>query len=153
MLEGALRCGVCPGTLAGQRLDATTGRAEHCDLDGLACCIEISGDVEQVLSGGGHDGWLLTWLLYSVWGQASSAQHQVGDLINLIHSAAGAHPLVSTTADGHSPDHALLTPELSDALGVVERGCPPASVLIEVAPVSGLDSEGHEVISFGMWLL
>jgi hypothetical protein len=91
-------------------------------------------------------------LLYSVWGQGSSTQHEVGDLINPIHSAAGTHPADGGTLDGHLPDHALLAPELSDALGVVERGCPPAPVLIKLAPVSGLDSEGHEVRSFCMWL-
>lgn len=50
MLEGALRCGVRPTPFAGQRLDATARGTEHGDLDGLACCIEISSDVEQVLS-------------------------------------------------------------------------------------------------------
>ena len=54
VLEGALRCGVSPTSLASQCFHAATGWAEHRDLDCLACCLEISGDVEQVLSGAGH---------------------------------------------------------------------------------------------------
>ena len=54
VLEGALRCGVCPTSLTAECFHTATGWAEHCDLDGLAFCLESGGDVEQVLSGAGH---------------------------------------------------------------------------------------------------
>jgi len=94
-------------------------------------------------------------LSYRVRGQASSAQRQVGDLINPIHSAAGTHPAVSRTAEGHSPDHALLAPDLSESVGVDRISCPLATVRIKGSPGGGLDSEtvGHEVRSFELWLL
>lgn len=50
MLEGTLRGGVRPGTLAGQRLDATLGRAEH----GVADLTTGVSD-EQVELGSGGD--------------------------------------------------------------------------------------------------
>ena len=70
---------------------------------------------------------------------ATDPKHQISD---------GVAVLISTTpADGFSllrahPDHAGFTPELSDAVGVVDRLCPPAPVLIEVVPVGGLNGEG-----------
>jgi len=81
----------------------------------------------------------------------SATEHQVSDLINLGHLSACSHPLVSRTAGRDAPDHALLTHpmEFSDPLGMVDGGCPPASVLIELGPVGGLNGEGH-LGSFGM---
>jgi len=76
----------------------------------------------------------------------SATEHQVSD---------GVGVLISTTpADGFTrgrahPDHAGFAPELSDAVGMVDRLCPPASVLIELGPVGGLNGEGH-LGSFGM---
>ena len=43
---------------------------------------------------------------------------------------------------GHCPDHALFTPCLSDAVGVVDVGCPVAPVRVKVGPCGGLDGEG-----------
>jgi hypothetical protein len=50
-----------------------TGAAglEHRDLDGLACCLKISSDVEQVLSGAGH--WFVSYVA-SVQGQGEGGQ-------------------------------------------------------------------------------
>ncbi|NBW94933.1 MAG: hypothetical protein EBR20_11395 [Bacteroidetes bacterium] len=55
----------------------------------------------------------------------------------------GTAPADRGTFIGAHPDHAGLTPKLSDAVGVVDRLCPPASVLIELGPVGGLNGEGH----------
>jgi len=71
---------------------------------------------------------------------AIDPEHQISD---------GVGVRISTTpADGFSllrahPDHTGFTPELSDAVGVVDRLCPPAPVLIEVVPVGGLNGEGQ----------
>ena len=50
MLESTLRGGVRPGTLAGQRLDATLGGAEHSVAD-----LTTGVSDEQVKLGGGGD--------------------------------------------------------------------------------------------------
>jgi len=76
----------------------------------------------------------------------SATEHQVSDGVGVGVSAA---PTDRGAFIGAHPDHAGLTPELSDAVGVVDRLCPPATVLIEVVPVGGLNGEGH-LGSFGM---
>jgi len=70
----------------------------------------------------------------------SATEHQVSDGVGV---GIGAAPADGGTFIGAHPDHAGLTPELSDAVGVVDRLCPPATVLIEVVPVGGLNGEGH----------
>ena len=66
----------------------------------------------------------------------------------------GVAVLISTTpADGFAllrahPDDAGFSPELSDAVGVVDGGCPPAPVRIEPFPVGGLNGEGVGQLRF-----
>ena len=49
-----------------------------------------------------------------------------------LSDGGGADPLNGVAATvGDAPDDALLSPCLSDAVGVVEVGCPVASMLIE----------------------
>ena len=43
---------------------------------------------------------------------------------------------------GHCPDHALFAPCLSESVGVVNVGCPVATVGVKVGPCGGLDCEG-----------
>ena len=43
---------------------------------------------------------------------------------------------------GHCPDHALFAPCLSESVGVVNVGCPVATVRVKVGPGGGLDGEG-----------
>ena len=67
-------------------------------------------------------------------------EHQVSNGVGV---GIGAAPTDRGTFIGAHPDHAGLTPELSDAVGMVDRLCPPASVLIELGPIGGLNGEGH----------
>ena len=138
MLEGALRCGVCPTTLAGQRLDATTGRTEHGDLDGLAFCLESGGDVEQVLGGAGH---VVVSYVAIVQDQGSGVnpEEQVGDLFYLVNTSTA--PLVSSTIVGHTPDDTGLTECISETVSVVDVGGPLTTPLIERSEGGRLDSE------------
>jgi len=55
----------------------------------------------------------------------------------------GATPADGVTVRGAHPDHALLTPCLAQAVGVVDVGRPVASPLIEVLPGGRLNGEGH----------
>ena len=50
VLEGALRSGCSPTPFAAECFHTAAGWTEHGDLNGLAFCLESSGDVEQVLS-------------------------------------------------------------------------------------------------------
>ena len=72
----------------------------------------------------------------------SDAEHQISDGIGDLSSAA---PADGVAAGGHHPDHALLTPDLGDGVGVVHIGCPLATVRIEGSPGGGLNCEtvGH----------
>jgi len=73
-------------------------------------------------------------------------EHQISDGVGV---GIGATPADRGTFIGAHPNHAGFPPELSDAVGMVDRLCPPASVLIELGPVGGLNGEGHRG-SFGM---
>ena len=75
MLEGTLRCGVCPTSLASECFHAAAGWAEHGDLNCLAFCLEGGGDVEQVLSGAGH---VVVSYVAIVQGQGSGVNRRAG---------------------------------------------------------------------------
>ena len=77
---------------------------------------------------------------------AIDPKHQISDGVGVLITAAPFHGFSLLRAH---PDHAGFTPELSDAVGMVDRLCPPASVLIELGPIGGLNGEGH-LGSFGM---
>ena len=79
-------------------------------------------------------------------GSATDPKDQISDGVGV---GIGAAPADRGTFIGAHPDHAGFAPELSDAVGMVDRLCPPASVLIELGPVGGLNGEGH-LGSFGM---
>jgi hypothetical protein len=74
----------------------------------------------------------------------SATEHQISDGVGDLSAAAPANGIA---AGRHHPDHALLTPDLSDRVGVVHIGCPLATVRIEGSPGGGLNCEtvGHEV--------
>jgi hypothetical protein len=73
-------------------------------------------------------------------------EHQVSNGVSI---AVGATPADRGTFIGAHPDHAGLPPELPQAVGVVNVGCPVATVGIEGCPGSGLNGVGH-LGSFGM---
>ena len=57
---------------------------------------------------------------------------------------------------GNAPDRGVLTPELSQAVGVVDVGRPLTSPLVEVGPGAGLNGEvrgRHLVFHFGVPIL
>ena len=54
----------------------------------------------------------------------------------------GATPADRFTTEGHLPDHAFFAPCLSESVGVVNVGCPVATVRVKVGPCGGLDCEG-----------
>lgn len=56
----------------------------------------------------------------------------------------GATPAVRVCLGviGHCPDHAFFAPCLSESVGVVNVGCPVATVRVKVGPCGGLDCEG-----------
>jgi len=74
----------------------------------------------------------------------SATEHQISDGVGDLSAAAPANGIA---AGRHHPDHALLTPDLSDRVSVVHIGCPLATVRIEGSPGGGLNCEtvGHEV--------
>ena len=51
---------------------------------------------------------------------------------------------------GAHPNHALLSPLLSDAVGVTHVGCPLATMLVKGAPCGGLDCDGVGHWSFAV---
>ncbi|NDB66041.1 MAG: hypothetical protein EB168_10320, partial [Euryarchaeota archaeon] len=55
----------------------------------------------------------------------------------------GATPADGVTSGRATPNDAILTPCLSESVGVVDVGCPVAPVRIEVCPGGGLNGEGH----------
>ena len=79
-------------------------------------------------------------------GSATDPKDQISDGVGV---AIGAAPTDRGAFIGAHPDHAGLPPELPQAVGVVNVGCPVATVGIEGCPGSGLNGVGH-LGSFGM---
>ena len=73
----------------------------------------------------------------------SDPEHQISDGVGV---GIGATPADGFTRGRAHPDHALLTPCLAQAVGVVDVGCPIAAPLIEGLPGGGLNGEGHQVV-------
>ena len=80
-------------------------------------------------------------------GGGSDPVDQIGDGVG---DGSGTAPLHGGTMHGAHPDHALLSPLLSDAVGVTHVGCPHATVLIKLAPCGGLDCDGVGHWSFAV---
>ena len=62
---------------------------------------------------------------------------------NGVGVSIGTTPADRCALSGDHPDHALLSPLLSDAVGVVNVGRPIATVGIEGSPGDRLNGEGH----------
>ena len=73
-------------------------------------------------------------------------EHQISDGVGV---AVSATPADRFTSRGAHPDHAGLTPQLTDPESVAHVGRPVAPVRIELTPCGGLhcDGVGH-VVSF-----
>ena len=78
---------------------------------------------------------------------AIDPKHQISDGVGVRISPT---PADGFTIGGAHPDHALLTPELTDPKSVAHVGCPLTPVGIELAPCYGLncDGVGHLVLRF-----
>jgi len=70
---------------------------------------------------------------------SSGTEHQISDGVRDLTSAAPFH---GGTMHRAHPDHAGLSPLLSDAVSVVHVGCPHAPVGIKGLPGGGLDGDG-----------
>ena len=66
-------------------------------------------------------------------------EHKVSDGVGV---AVGAAPADGVTVRGAHPDHAGLTPQLTDPESVAHVGRPVATVRIELAPCCGLNCDG-----------
>ena len=110
-------------------------------VPGLVICVTVhrSGRLVDVISLQGQMGDLCPPCA------SSDAEHQISDGVGV---GIGAAPLDRVTVRGAHPDHALLTPCLAQAVGVVDIGRPVASPLIEGLPGGGLNGEGHQVVCF-----
>jgi len=75
-----------------------------------------------------------------------ATEHQVSDGVGV---GIGAAPADGFTSRGAHPDQAGLTPLLTQAVGMMDIGCPVASVGIEGSPGDRLNGVGH-LGSFGM---
>jgi len=73
----------------------------------------------------------------------SATEYQISDGVGV---GIGATPADRFALLRAHPDHALLTPELGDTVGVVHIGRPVATVLIKGCPGRGLNGESHEVV-------
>jgi len=76
---------------------------------------------------------------------AIDPEHQISDGVGVLISATPADRF--TRGRAH-PDHAGLSPELSEAEGVVHVGRPVATVRIELAPCCGLNCDGVGQLRF-----
>ena len=76
-----------------------------------------------------------------------ATEHQISDGVGV---AIGATPADGFTVRGAHPDHALLSPQLTDPKGVTHIGSPVAPVRVKLAPCCGLncDGVGHLVFRF-----
>ena len=68
-----------------------------------------------------------------------ATEHQISDGVGVSVAAA---PLDRVTVRGAHPDHALLSPQLTDPKGVAHIGRPVAPVRVKLAPCCGLDCDG-----------
>ena len=73
-------------------------------------------------------------------GSALDPEDQISDGVGIAVSAA---PADGVTVLGDHPDHALLSPCLTDAVCLLNGRCPIATVGIEGTPGGRLDGEGH----------
>jgi len=73
-------------------------------------------------------------------GSATDPEHQVGNGVGV---AVSATPADGGAFIGTHPDHAGLTPLLTQAVSVVDVRCPVAPIGIEGCPGGGLNSVGH----------
>ena len=68
-----------------------------------------------------------------------ATEHQISDGVGV---GIGATPADGFTRGRAHPDHAFLSPQLTDPESVVHVGCPVAPVRIELAPGAGLNCDG-----------
>ena len=68
-----------------------------------------------------------------------ATEHQISDGVGVSVAAA---PLDRVTVRGAHPDHALLSPQLTDPKGVAHIGRPVAPVRVKLAPCCGLNCDG-----------
>ena len=73
-------------------------------------------------------------------GSAADPEDQISDGVRVAVSAA---PADGVAVLGDHPDHALLSPCLTDAVCLLNGRCPIATVGIEGTPGGRLDGEGH----------
>ena len=79
---------------------------------------------------------------------SGDAEHQISDGVG---RAASATPADGVTVRGAAPDHALLTPQLSDAIGVIHIGRPLTPPGIECTPGDRLNCDGVGHVSVCRW--
>ena len=76
---------------------------------------------------------------------AIDPKHQISDGVGVGISAT---PADGVTRGRAHPDHAFLSPQLTDPESVVHIGCPVAPVRIELAPCRGLNCDGVGQLRF-----
>ena len=75
----------------------------------------------------------------------SDPKHQISDGVGV---GIGATPADRFTVRRAHPDHAFLSPQLTDPESVVHIGRPVAPVRIELAPGAGLNCDGVGQLRF-----
>ena len=68
-----------------------------------------------------------------------ATEHQISDGVGV---AVSATPADGVTVRGAHPDHAFLSPQLTDPKGVAHIGRPVAPVRVKLAPCCGLNGDG-----------